>query len=319
MDNKNNIDKNSPFAEVDIKKYKDPEGLTINKLKFGFWFVKNKRYFRLFFIIFLITVSAVSWTYSIYGFTYYLLKGMEEDNKIITNLAQINIFNSDFINRLKPVNLQILPVKVLDLYNGKYDLAVKVNNLNPKHWAEIEYSFLTSAEEVGRGNNFILPAESKYFLSLSQALKSGDTGNVKFNIINLSWHRLDAREMPDWYKCRDDHLNGMTIDNEKFIPATDDNLFNKAKINYFEFDFANNTPYNYWDIDFNIILYRQGDIVGVNRYKLEEVMSEQKKTVNIGWLGSFGLVNSTEVIPEVNIMKDDIYIKYEGEPIMENR
>jgi len=250
MDNKNNIDKNSPFAEVDIKKYKDPEGLTINKLKFGFWFVKNKRYFRLFFIIFLITVSAVSWTYSIYGFTYYLLKGMEEDNKIITNLAQINIFNSDFINRLKPVNLQILPVKVLDLYNGKYDLAVKVNNLNPKHWAEIEYSFLTSAEEVGRGNNFILPAESKYFLSLSQALKSGDTGNVKFNIINLSWHRLDAREMPDWNKFRDDHLNGMTIDNEKFIPATDDNLFNKAKINYFEFDFANNTPYNYWDIDF---------------------------------------------------------------------
>ena len=154
---------------------------------------------------------------------------------------------------------------------------------------------------------------------MSQALKSGDTGNVKFNIINLSWHRLDAREMPDWNKFRDDHLNGMTIDNEKFIPATDDNLFNKAKINYFEFDFANNTPYNYWDIDFNIILYRQGDIVGVNRYKLEEVMSEQKKTVNIGWLGSFGLVNSTEVIPEVNIMKDDIYIKYEGEPIMENR
>jgi hypothetical protein len=41
-------------------------------------------------------------------------------------------------------------------------------------------------------------------------------------------------------------------------------------------------------------------------------MSGQKKSVEISWPGDLGWVDSVEIIPEINIMKDDIYIPYQG-------
>jgi hypothetical protein len=41
-------------------------------------------------------------------------------------------------------------------------------------------------------------------------------------------------------------------------------------------------------------------------------MSGQERQIAISWPGNVSRVSRTEIIPEINIMKDDIYIKYEG-------
>ena len=307
----NNQKRNNQKNKVDITKYKDLEGVTLNKLKFGLWFVAHRRHFRMLLIIFLIVISAIFWTYSIYGFAYYLSRGMEEDNKLLRELAQINAVSKDFIERLKPKDLRTFPVKMIKLPGGKFDFAVKIKNVNNRHWGEIEYYFLAGDEEVGKASGFIFPGEEKYLLALGQELKLRPM-NAQFKIKKLNWYRINAREIPDWVEFSDNRLKDIIVSDVKFLPSYKSGLSEKISLNHLEFNVFNHTAYNYWSIDFNILLFRGSNIISVNRYKLKEVLSDQDRQVGISWPGPLGLIDKVEVIPEVNIMADDIYIKYEG-------
>jgi len=295
--------------EVDIEKYKDIEGISTKKLNFGLWITEHKKQFRMSLIIFLIVVAATSWAYTIYGFAYYFSRGMKEDEILVKDLLASNTIGHDYIVKISAQDLIYSSVNVLRT-GSKYDFLTEIKNPNEKHWASFRYCFLIQGKEVDCSGGFILPKETKYLMSLAQEFEYQPT-NIQFVVRDLKWQRINAHKYPDWQQFKDEHLN-FEIKEVGFSPAESSGLSEKLSFNLLEFTTRNNTPYNYWEVVFNILLSRGSSIVGVNKYTVAEFMSGEEKFIQINWPDNLGRVNDIEIIPEINIIQDGIYIKYEG-------
>lgn len=294
-----------------VKEYKDVEGLTTRKLEFGLWFVEHRAFFKKVIIGLLVAVSAVSWSYTIYGLAYYIIYGMKEDELLAQQIMQTSIIDHDYLVQIGAKDLIFYPVNILASPGGKYDLAVRVQNINERWQAEFDYYFLVNGEQVGRSHGFVLPDDEKYLMALLEKFNFKPTG-VQLVIENLGWQRINRHKIPDWQDYQDSRLN-IVIEDAKFIPASRSNLSDKISLNQVNFKAINKTAYNYWQVDFQVILIRGMDVVGINKVGLSKLMSGQERLIEIRWPGNIGRVSSIEVKPELNILKDDIYIRYEGE------
>lgn len=305
MDNQ----KKEKELEKKVKNYVSAEGVSTRQLEIGLWYVEHKKQLKTVLIGFLILISAVSWSYTIYGFAYYLARGMSEDEILTRQLIEANGASHEYISQISARNLIISPVEIIKS-EKKYDLYVKLENDNLKWWAEFAYYFTAAGRPTEKIQGYILPNESRYLFALAQDFPY-QPEDSRLIIENISWHRINQHKIVDWPAYRDSHLNIASAD-VKFIPANASPLSEKLALNQLSFKVSNRTAYNYWSVGFTILLYAGDRLIGINHYVLNDFMSGEERKVEISWPGNFGRPERVEITPEINIMKDDIYIKYEG-------
>lgn len=285
-----------------VDNYVDVEGISTKKLNLGLWYVEHVKQFKLVITVFLGIVAGTSWLYTIYGFGNYVIRGMKEDDILARDLAVSGHINHNYFAQTAPADLQVGPVNVLRS-DAKSDLAAQISNSNQRHWGEFEYFFVADGKETGRESGFILPGEIKYLMALSRESVSQ---NVQLRIEKMKWHRVTARDIRDWNDFRDNHLD-IVVSNTQFTPQSNESL------NQLSFKVSNNTAFNYWNVKFLIVFTgSQGNIAGVNKYGLGELMSGDKRDINIAWSGNLPPASQIMIVPEINIMKDSSYIKFEG-------
>ncbi len=309
MGEENSQNKNRE-KEADISRYPSNFGPSSKKLALGLWLIEHKKHFRAALVIFLVTIAAVSWSYTIYGLTYYIARGMKEDETLARQIVQNWVVGHDYILELAPADLIFSSPQIFKASEDKYDFLAEIRNPNPRHWASFSYCFSANNEEADCGQSFILPEETKIVSALAKVFKSRPAGPT-FVVKEVSWVRVNPRQFPDWENFRDEHLN-ITMEGIKFTPAPTSGLSEKLNLNNLEFTITNKTPFNYWEIHLNILLYRGSSIIGINRYTVLELMSREKREIEMSWLGGLSGVDNVKIVPEINIFKDDIYIKYEG-------
>jgi hypothetical protein len=296
--------------EVDMGQYPVNFGPSDKKLALGLWLIENKKKLKAALVIFLVLVAGFSWSYTIYGFAYYIGKGMNEDEILAKQIVEERMVGHDYILELAPRDLILSSPQILKATEDKYDFWAEIKNPNPRHWANFSYCFSADNKETDCGQSFILPEETKTVLALAKIFKSRPS-NPALTIKEISWVRVNPRQFPDWKNFRDEHLN-FNIEGTKFTPASASGLSEKLNLNNLAFSITNKTPFNYWEVPLNIFLYRGNSIIGVNRYTVLELMSGEKRKVEMSWLGGLSGVDGVKIIPEINIFEDDIYIKYEG-------
>lgn len=302
----------NPKEEIEekIKNYKTAEGITAKRLEAGLWFIEHGRQLKNILIYFLVLVSAISWTYAIYGFAYYIARGMAEDEILIKQMAQLNGINHDYVSRIAARDLAIGSVEAIKSSGGKYDLYARLENDNKKWWAEFDYYFMASGARTEKRGGYILPDDFRYLAALAEKLPYYPEDG-RLIIENIKWRRINQHKISDWDAYKKEHLN-IEISAVKFVPADASPLSEKLGLNQLSFVAANKTAYNYWSAGFVILLYSGGRITGINHYTLEDFMSGKERFVEISWPSDSSRSDSVEIIPEINIMADDIYIKYEG-------
>ena len=305
-----NGDENEKPKTVDIKRYKDIGGLTLRRLDWGLWYVEHKKILQRILIGFLILVSGASWSYTIYGFAYYYTRGIAEDELMAKQIIEAGHLNHEAILMSMPKDLVYDQTKILKANEDRYDFYARVMNPNDRHSVLIEYYFLTSTGETEHAKEFILPGETKYFLSLSNELESRPV-NAQLRLADVNWNRIDRHEISDWELFKDKRID-FTINDAQFVPANQSGLSDKINLNHLEFTAKNNSAYNYWNVDFVILLYSGPNVVGINKYSIEEFMSGEEREAAMSWPGVIGRVSKVEIIPEVDITRSDIYIKHEG-------
>ena len=122
---------------------------------------------------------------------------------------------------------------------------------------------------------------------------------------------MDKHEIPDWQNFYENHLD-IVISETSFKSAQQSGLSEKLNLNQLDFTAENKTAYNYWQVDFDILLYSGNQIVSINRYSLADLMSGEKRLVQASWPGKFGRIDQIKIIPDINIMNNDVYIEYQG-------
>lgn len=301
------VNKNQAAKIPGIESYHDPEGLTLRQMNFSLWIVEHRHQIIMVPFVILIIICALTWGYVIFGLSYYVLFGMKQDDKLASELTGINV---NFI-RPEKLDLQFGKVETIENENNKYDFAVMVNNQNKKYWAEIEYQFIADGRELKLEKGFILPDESKYLLSINQDSGSA-VNNSELRINNIAWYLLNQHKYPDWKTFWNEHMN-ITVSDKKFTPAKSTILAEKLYLNDLQFTVTNNTAYNYLDTNFVIILFSQGRVIGANNYKISNFLSGQTRQTSITWQGRLGRVDEIVITPEMNIVRDDIYLDFQGD------
>jgi hypothetical protein len=296
------MSKDEQSTDRDLDKYHDFTGLTVKKMNFGLWLVENRQKMIKLGEVCLIVICAGLFLYSSYSFVVYLTSS-DPNAQFVSGDLPISPRNvaSDLVTS-QPL---VLPSA------GQYDLAIRLKNPNDKFVGTFQYCFRQDSTDLVCGSDFILPGSDKYILALAQDLPAGSS-NVTFTISNMFWSRVNAHKIPNWSDYLTSHLT---------LPVTDINYTVNSGIgtssvttfSSLQFNLTNQTAYNYYSVPVNILLFNGSDLVGVNRYSINNLMSNEKRAVNLNWPGGLSGVSQAVIQPDVNIIDDSVYLKYSGQ------
>ena len=204
--------------------------------------------------------------------------------------------------------LRVGPVSLLS-GQDKFDLAVDLENPNDKFSAVFDYCFSAGEADIACGRSFILPGERKYVLALAQTVSISQP--VSFRLENLAWTRLSAKLAPDWGEFKAERLN-IAIINPVFSSGSRSGLSDQVSFNSLRFSAKNQGAYGYYQADFNILLYAGDQLVGANRYTIQNLKSGEERSASLSWPGNLGSVSRVEIVPDINILDDSVYLKYQA-------
>lgn len=292
---------------LDLNKFQDTGGVTTKKLNFGLWIVMHRKLFIIGAIVVLIGISAMFYGYTIYSYIdYYFISGPKEAQNLEQLLTIPAISDTQRLNSAA-LTLVNYPAQVFDS-NGKFDLLGKVTNPNPTIYATISYCFDDNGADLACSSALIFAGETKYLPILGADLKS-KPANLTFVIKSTAWQRLNAHIYPSWSDFYNAHLN-FSVTGVEFKSASASGLSEKLNLDTLQFNIANNSAYNYWEVPFNII-YLEGDsVVGVNRTTISSFLSGETRPVKLTWTDSIAHISDIKVLPDINIMDDSVFKNY---------
>lgn len=287
--------------EINLRNDKKTKSKSFDKFSLSLWFLKNRRKLFIGTVLFLFILSVVLFLFSFYNI-YDYIRGIDKENKDLEELTNIGV-------TLNPsrtaIELEYNGIQYFS-HDGKYDFLAKVKNPNPNFFSNIVYCFYDGEVELACGGSLIYPNENKYVMILSVSLKNRPD-NLSFSIKNTSWERVDVKKYPDWNAYYSERNNFMIADSVFKADKIDGS---SGYVNNVSFSIKNNTPYNYWEVPLSIILFKNNNVVGINKYTISEFMSFDQKKVNLSWINSIKSVSDILVIPDFDITDEDNYIKY---------
>ena len=262
--------------------------------KISYFFISNQIIFKRLAIVLLILLNLGIW---IFG-------GIKIGNYIINSVDHkqtLKNFTSNYIDWVslqkkdKPLPIKILSTNIIENKNNKYDFVAKVNNPN-SNWKidEVRFSFVVDGYMIDEKTEFILPGKNKYLTSFSYSSNS-KPNNVELKINNIKWKKIKTDGLNKL-----NIIDNIIISNKEFDANT-----NIAQLKFSAF---NNTHYNFWQIGWQIALYRNDVLYAFNYLTSDTFLSGDKRNVSATWLEPIKFPTKIEVIPDIDIFNSTNYI-----------
>ena len=268
------------------------------RMSIGLWLSENRKNMTKVLVVLLILISVAFFVYSVYNLIVYFKAGNPAEGLIDNNLGQ----NPTQIEPLALSSVQSFP------NNLKDDLAILIKNNNPRFYGNFDYCFKRGEVEISCGSNFILPNSEKYILAFGAEAVAAE-GNLSFFISKISWNRI-SREILDYQSFYDERLN-FGIYDINFKPSAS-RVSTNIDLNSLEFSLENLSPYSYYEVPLNILLFDGNELKGINRHIINDFYTGETRRVNLSWTSDLRSARRALIVPELNIFNDSIFLKYRG-------
>lgn len=296
----------APKKPANISHFKDETGVSTEELDAGLWFITHRKHFIIGLVVVLAVTSLITWSYSLYRWGDYFFAGMKQDEMLRNSLANQGGV-THFENRASGY-LVIGDTTMILNNDNTIDCVAQVENTHSRGILTFDYYFDINGQHVGHGKEFILPGDTKHILALNQtASAQGD--NVNLVVENMSLKRLEPAIASQWEQYRTDHLN-FEVSDAKFIPGQISGLSEKLSLGEVSFTIKNVGGYGYKEARVVVILKSGSRIVGATHYYLQNFRSGDTKNVRFTWAGSVPTVNQVEIAPDINLLDENVYIRY---------
>lgn len=267
------------------------------ELEAAIWYVKHKVLLRRLVIGAIITIDVILVLYSVFGIgkdIFYFSSRRQQEAELLSSTIAATGGES-----ARPADLQLGGVSLLRA-GEVTDVIARVQNSNQQWYARFEY-VIGLGEEVERATDgFLLPGEEQTFI---HSLRQGD-GTVVFNIENISWHRINRREIPDFQVWRAERLNFEVTESE-FLPSV---IQGQGTVGRARFVIKNKSAYSYFEPKFVVMLYRGSRLVAVQNTIVEQFHTGETRAVELSWFDQIGAVSNIEVIPVIDILDNSVYM-----------
>ncbi|MFH0857062.1 MAG: hypothetical protein V1860_04145 [bacterium] len=288
--------------------FKSPyDPLSDKDLERGYWFVTHKVFLsRIAYSIF-IAFDLIIILFCAYKLiNYYTFENYAYENFLAENAAdQLNYTSINEV--IKPSDLQLGSVKILDSGqsdNKKYNLMAEIYNPNDKFRIDFNYQFIYNETSLAQYADYLLPGQKKIIADFSSVIKDGAAiAEVRLN--NVNYNRI-SKEYPSPLDFMAERMD-FKIKNIELIPL---NL--KQDISKIKFNLANDTVYNYWEINLYILLYKDGGIIGADKIAINKINSGETRPVEINWYEYLPPSIKVSVISDVDIFDPQVYMGYKG-------
>jgi len=276
-----------------------PQEVSKVQLSLGYWLLNHRRQLRKIGLVIFIIIDAVIVLLFLYNLTIYLAN-IPGHNRMIESMgSSINDYRL-YHQKTAPLDLQIIETEVLRSPLEKYDFIAKIKNPNDR-WiiTGFRYRFLAGGAATEWSESYLANNEEKYLLYFG--LESSQDlldSRVQVEIEDLAYRRvIDPDKVPDVnFLITNADYNLLTLDEERISQVTA--------------DIRNDSVYSFWQVGIQIVLRNSGQPVGVNYTTIDSFDTLQTKEIDLKWRGRLSGVNQVEIIPEINIIDNDNYKKY---------
>lgn len=274
------------------------------KLRINYWILDNREFFRklALFAFIVLDVFLVSIIFLFYANYFRLAK---KQVVAIDRLASVTSSLSQWQGNQAPRDILVKNTDYVRAAGGNYDLVARVENANDDWFLEsASYKFVWSGGESEIQETFILPGENKYLLALNQSA-GVISSRVSLEFVEQDWQWIGTSYNKEIMNKDDiEVVSSNFIDGAEGIP---DKATYKVK---------NNTIYNFWEVDFNIVLYNNSRIVGLNTNKTGKLYSGETDEMENVWAEDISRVDKIVLDPSVNFFDRNIYLPNSatGEP-----
>lgn len=293
---------------VNISRYHDQDGLSVEQMEFGYFLIKNKKKFRNVFYTLLALIGVFTWSLFFYTFGKYFFVDMKNDQLMALELSQVKSIDHQIILNLVPLALKVNQISILSNVAGKYDFVANITNPNKNHWADMKINIQYDEGNTRTEKFSILPDETKIVIIGGVDSDSRPT-NEKLVFTGIGWHYFNAKTISNYAEFNQERIN-FSIENKKFTPAKGSVLTEKMDINSFDFVIHNKSAYNFWQYPLNIIFYTSSGMEVAKTFVVEKFKSDEIRKVSISFPGQIGMVRDTEIVPSLNIFDESNYMDF---------
>ena len=250
--------------------------------------------------IFLVSLSSVAWAIVFYNLTVYLI-GLPQDRQIIQGIASQVIDFESFAKRNTARPLQISGVELIYTGNNRYDFVAPIANPNLNRGViKLVYQFAAGSYVTPTATAVLLPAEHNYLISLANVSPTR-LNNASLKIISQTWESL-------WAKAN--YPQPVAVVSS--IASFNDSKFSRLAV---DFKAENLSSNNFWEADFNVILFSNNRIVGANRLTLERFLSGETREAEVNWYDPLPRISKVEVAPMIDVYNSGNIFQIPGQPV----
>jgi len=284
---------------------KEQEKFTEKELGRAYWFVVNKEKLKKGGLIALAVVAGILFLYGAGGMLWFYAYQYNELAKLQIDIADPKLDYSYLHEKNNPLPIEIGEARVLKTRADKFDVVVEVKNPNQSWYlSSFDYYFLVGNGSTEKKTSFLLPEEDRYLMELNW------TSEENFSEAQIVLENLKWKKQSDFASLREKILK-IVIDKADFIPAQKLGLAEEVTVSQAVFFAKNAGAYNFSRVDFSVLLFRGGSLVGATRTALEPFGSENESEVKVNFYHSIGSVDSILVAPEVDILNPDSFMAFE--------
>jgi len=269
-------------------------------LDFGYWYVTHKLLLKRILIGVLIGINTLLIGYVVFALVQQYAIRYTDFRADLQNLRSGGQFAQLQAIRQSqyPQNLRVTGIRVFETGTAR-NLVATVANPNSGWAATFEYYFQVGDSATAVREGFIYPGESKSIIDLGVT----DVGAVRQLMIeNVLWEKVN--NFSEVYAERYD----FPVENVVFTPSRTSEISDQVPISRVRFDITNETPYNYNNPVFLILLRSGGQVVAVNTTATAAFLSGETETIEATWFQNLPQIQDVQIIPQINIFDEDAYL-----------
>lgn len=194
-------------------------------------------------------------------------------------------------------------VTTLERGTASIDAIALLENQN-SDWILTVSSGFSTTDGFKAAQDIVIPPQSKRVVGVF-GLDASLSG-AQFQVTRVAYQRVSSRDFGDIAKYTKERLQ-FVFGEEQYISSSGDQNFDKLQVSV-----TNNSPYNFYDVGVQAIMYSDSQILGFEQVSLSNFISGQTRTLDIHSLPRGIAPSRVEFIPVVNIFDAKTFLKVEG-------
>jgi len=284
---------------------KEQNLLTDPELEKAYWYVTHKQSLKKAGTIALAVVAGLLFLYGLVGLILFYSYQNQELAELQKQIITEKINYAYLQEKNNPMPVEKGAVRVLKTDKNHYDIVANVTNANSSWYlASFDYYFLLQGQTTDKKTSFLLPGETKYVMDLAwESAQSFSTAELILE--NLKWEKK-----ADYESLKDKVLH-ITTEDVKFVSSKKLGISDKVPVSQAQFTTKNDSAYNFFQVDYEIVLFRGSQIVGVTKTFVKNFQAGDEEEMKVNFYHALGSVDSVLVIPEVDILNSDVFMGFD--------